>query len=60
MTISTHKLTGKLPVVGTDGVTRWTGTVQLDDEVTNVEAIVQSGGIEAPAVEAKAAPKPKE
>lgn len=60
MTVRTYKLTGVLPIVGTDGVTRRGGNVELDDEVTNIDALAQLGAIEAPAPEPKAKPPTKE
>ena len=43
MTVKSYKLTGRMPVVGVDGVTRRTGTVELEDETTYLDGVDQNG-----------------
>lgn len=43
MTVKSYKLTGRMPVVGVDGVTRRTGTVDLEDETTYLDGVTQNG-----------------
>ncbi len=55
-----YKVVGEAVIVGVDGVgVRAPGVVELDESVTNIGALVQSGCIEAPKAETKSEPKPK-
>lgn len=53
------EVTGTAPIVGADGVTVWSGQVELDETVTNIPALIEAGAVK-PAKAAKTDDKPKE